>query len=93
MMAIMVYVCLFVTNDASVQIEIVGWITGLAIDTRLEVQMGRRGTTRLTYEGYHLPSLHVLTFLHQVLRVVGVIGFQSVGVLDADQVAVAGELA
>ena len=92
-MAIMISVCLLVTDYAFVQIEIVGRVTGLAIDTRLKVQMGSRGAARLTYEGYHLASLHVLTFLHQVLRVVSVIGFQSVGVLDANQVAVAGELA
>ena len=33
----------------------------------------------------------MLALLHQVLRVVGIISFQTVGVLDANQVAVAGE--
>ena len=57
------------------------------------MQMRRRGATCLAYEGNHLASLYTLAFLHHVLRVVGIIGLQTVGMLDAYQVAVAGELA
>ena len=34
----------------------------------------------------------MLAFLHQVLRIVAIISLQTIGVLDANQVAVAGEL-
>ncbi len=75
-----------------VQVEVVGGILRLAVDAGLKVQMGRCGATRLAYEGYHLSGLNVLTHLHHVLGVMGVVGLQAVGVLDADQIAIAREL-
>ena len=74
------------------QVEVVGGILRLAVHSGLEVQMGRGGATRLAYEGYHLPGLHVLTYLHLVLGVVSVVGLEAVGVLDAYQITIAGEL-
>ena len=47
------------------------------------------GTACLTNKGYHLTSLDVLTFLYQILRVVGIIGLQAVGMLDTYQIAIA----
>ena len=60
-----------------------------AIDAHFEMQMGRCGATRLAYEGYHLPRLDMFALLHQILGIVGITGLQTVGMLDADVVAIA----
>ena len=54
-----------------VQVEVVGGVLRLAVHASLEVQVGCGGATCLSDEGYHLPGLHMLTFFHQVLRVMG----------------------
>ena len=71
------------------QVEVVGGVLRLAVHASLEVQVGCGGATCLSDEGYHLPGLHMLTFFHQVLRVMGVVSLQTIGMLDAHQIAVA----
>lgn len=76
------------SENTLVEVEIVGGVTGLAVDAHFEVQMGRGGSARLTCEGYHLTSLDKIALLHQILRVMGIAGFQAVGMLDADVIAI-----
>ena len=76
---------------AIVQVEILGRILRLPVHACFEMQMRCRGTSCLAYECYYLASLHALPLLHQILRVVGVIGLKPVGMPDAHQIAVAGE--
>ena len=71
-----------------VHVEIVGRILRLPVQAHLEVQMGCCSTACLAYEGYHLPGLDAVAYLHQVLRVVAVVGFQPVSMLDAYQVTI-----
>ena len=56
------------------------------------MQMRCRGTTCLANEGYYLTGFDVLTFLDQILRVMGVIGLKTVRVSDSYEIAIAGEL-
>ena len=56
------------------------------------MQMRSRGTARLANEGYYLTGFDVLTFLDQILRVMGVIGLKTVRVSDSYEIAIAGEL-
>ena len=51
----MLIVYLF-SDHTSVQVEIVGWVPGLAVDARLEVQMGCRGVARLAYGAITWPA-------------------------------------
>ena len=78
----------FTLYNTFIEVEIIGGITGLTIDAHLKMKMWRCSTTRLTNKGYHLTSLDVLTFLYQILRVVGIAGLQAVGMLDADVIAI-----
>ena len=64
---------------AIVQVEILGRILRLPVHACFEMQMRCRGTSCLAYECYYLASLHALPLLHQILRVVGVIGLKPVG--------------
>ena len=75
------------------QIKVVGRVLWFAVQAGLKVQVGRSGATSLSDEGYHLPGLHMLTYLYHVLGVMGVICLQAIGVLDAYQISVAGEYA
>ena len=75
------------------QIEVVGRVLWLAVHAGLKVQMGCCGAACLSDEGYHLPGFHALSYLDHVLGIMAVIGLQAIGVLDAYQIAVAGELA
>ena len=43
------------------------------------MQMGCRSAACLTYEGDNLACLDALPLLHQIFRVVGIIGLQTVG--------------
>ena len=61
----------------------------LAIDTRLEMQMFSSGTTRTTRQCNDVASLHMVALFYQILGVMTVIGFETVGVLDAHQIAIA----
>lgn len=70
------------------QVKVVGWILWFPIHAHFKVQMGCRGSASLPDEGYHLPRLDMLTNLHQVLRVMAIIGFHLIGMLDAYQVAI-----
>ena len=78
----------FTLYNTFIEVEIIGGITGLTIDAHLKMKMWRCSTTRLTNKGYHLTGLYTIAFLHQVLRVVGIAGFQTVRMLDADVVAI-----
>ena len=75
------------------QIKVVSRVLRLAVHAGLKVQVRRSGAARLSDEGYHLSGLHVLAHLYHVLGIMGVIGLQPVGMLDAHQVTVAVELA
>ena len=55
------------------------------------MEMRGRGTARLAYKGDDLTRLDALTFLDEVLGVVGVVGLEAVLMADAHEVAVAGE--
>ena len=46
------------------------------------------GATRATGESNHLACLHLIALLHEVLALMTVERLQSIGVLDADAVAV-----
>ena len=61
----------------------------LAIDTRLEMQMFSGGTTRTTSQSDDVTSLHMVALFYQILGVVAIIGFKTVGMLDAHQIAIA----
>ena len=53
------------------------------------LEVGGGGAARLTCISDDLSCLNVLTLLYQILRVVGVVGFEAVGMYDAYEVAVA----
>jgi hypothetical protein len=80
------------SEDTVGEVKIVGGVLGLAVDAGFEMKMRGAGTARLANEGYYLTSLDVLTFLYQVLRVVGIVSFQAVGMFDTHQIAIARRL-
>ena len=83
---------LFIAKEAVGKVEVIGRVLGLAVDAGFEMKMRGGSATRLANEGNHLTSLDMLTFLYQVLRVVGVIGLQAVGMFDTHQIAIARRL-
>ena len=70
-------------------VEIGIGIDGLSVDARLEMQVRRRGTSRLSGQCNDLSSLHLFTGLHQILAVVAVVGLQAVVVANAHQISIA----
>ena len=60
-----------------------------AFDAGLKVQVGSGGSTSLPCEGDGLASLDKVTCLDFVPGVMCIIGLQSVGMLDTDEITIA----
>ena len=71
------------------EVEIDGGVSGFAVDTRLEMQMGCRSPSRLSCQGYSLPRLDLLALLDKIFGVMRLIGFQAVGMFDSHEVTIA----
>ena len=63
----------------------------LSTNTGLEMQMRCRGTTCLSDKSDDLSCLDLIAHIHQVLRVVTVIGLQTIVMTYPDQITIPGE--
>lgn len=66
-----------------------GGVNRSATEADLEVEVGRGGTARLPREPDDLTGLHLLSYFHEVFRLMAVAGGEAVSVADDDVVAVA----
>ena len=70
-------------------VEVFVGVYGPSVNTRLKMQMLSSSATRTTCQRYHLTSLHVVSGLDHILRVMTIVSLQSVGMLDTDQITIA----
>ena len=69
-------------------IEVFFGIDTSAVNARLEVEMFGGGTACAPRQCNNLSCRDLVTDTYQVLGVMAIVGFQTVGMLDADEVAI-----
>ena len=65
------------------------WIVATTTEEDFEVHMLGGGAARAASEADDLPGLHLLSHLHEILRLMAIEGDESVAVLNLDAVAIA----
>ena len=66
-----------------------GWIQALAAERHLEMEMLGSGSAGAARKTDYLSCFHLIPLLHHILALMAIERFQTVGMLDADTVAIA----